>query len=67
VFESGAILQYLAEKTGRFSPMDLRGRYTVLEWLFWQVGRLRPMLGQNPSFQPLRAGKDSVRDRSLCP
>ncbi|WP_266180101.1 glutathione binding-like protein [Dyella humicola] len=50
VFESGAILQYLAEKTGRFMPADARGRYKVLEWLYWQVGGLGPMLGQNHHF-----------------
>lgn len=50
VFESGAILQYLAEKTGRFMPADARGKYTVLEWLYWQVGGLGPMLGQNHHF-----------------
>lgn len=50
VFESGAILQYLAEKTGRFMPADVRGKYKVLEWVYWQVGGLGPMLGQNHHF-----------------
>ncbi|MDX3904662.1 MAG: glutathione binding-like protein [Pigmentiphaga sp.] len=50
VFESGAILQYLAEKTGRFLPVDVRGRKTVMEWVFWQVGGLGPMAGQNHHF-----------------
>lgn len=51
VFESGAILIYLADKIGRFLPQDLRGRNTVLEWLFWQVGGLGPMTGQYGHFR----------------
>lgn len=50
VFESGAILLYLADKTGQFIPRDLRGRKSTLEWLFWQVGGLGPMAGQNHHF-----------------
>jgi GST-like protein len=51
VFESAALLMYLAEKTGKFMPKDLRGRVAVTEWLFWQMGGLGPMSGQNTHFR----------------
>jgi GSH-dependent disulfide-bond oxidoreductase len=51
LFESGAILLYLATKTGRFLPEDVRGRYEALEWLMFQMGSVGPMLGQTHHFR----------------
>ncbi len=51
MFESGAILIYLAEKTGRFMPSDVRGRYDVIQWIMFQMGHIGPMLGQNHHFR----------------
>jgi GSH-dependent disulfide-bond oxidoreductase len=57
VFESGAILQYLGEKTGKFFPRDPRRRVAVNEWLFWQVGGLGPMSGQSHHFAAMAEEK----------
>jgi GSH-dependent disulfide-bond oxidoreductase len=50
LFESGAILEYLADKSGRFLSRELRRRYDTLQWLYWQMAGLGPMLGQNHHF-----------------
>jgi GST-like protein len=51
IFESGAMLLYLAEKTGKFLPADIHGRYETIQWTFWQMGGLGPMAGQNHHFR----------------
>jgi GSH-dependent disulfide-bond oxidoreductase len=51
IFESGAILQYLAERSGKLLPTDTRGRFEALQWVYWQVGGLGPMAGQAHHFR----------------
>ncbi|MBL4766076.1 MAG: glutathione S-transferase N-terminal domain-containing protein [Colwellia sp.] len=57
IFESGAILEYLADKTGTFLPQSGAARYQVLQWLYWQMGGLGPMAGQNHHFSQYAAEK----------
>ena len=57
IFESGAILEYLAEKYGKFMPKDTRGKYEVLQWLYWQMANLGPNSGQANHFRNYAADK----------
>ena len=63
MMESGAILVYLAEKTGRFLPKEPRKRYDVLQWLFFQVAHIGPMFGQANHFNRQADGNQYARDR----
>src|SRR5476649_720007 len=62
LFESGAILLYLAEKTGKFIPQDAQGRYETIQWLMFQMGGVGPMFGQVGFFNKF-AGKDYADKR----
>jgi len=63
VFESGAILLYLAEKTGKLLPTDLRGKYEVIQWVIWQMANQGPKLGEAGHFRRLG---DSQGDQSYA-
>src|SRR5690242_14448400 len=63
IFESGAILLHLAEKSGRFAPTGVRARKEMMEWLFWQVGNLGPMAGQLSHFVNYAQGEHTYSHR----
>jgi len=62
MFESGAILMYLAEKTGKFWPQSQKVKWQVMEWLMWQMGGLGPMLGQGNHFLHFNPGKSAYAE-----
>lgn len=64
VFESGAILAYLAEKEDRFWPQDLRGKYDVLQWVFWQMANQGPKFGERGHFARLTDAGDQTYPRT---
>ena len=69
VFESGAIMMYIAEKAGRFWPQDLRGKYEVTQWVMWQMANQGPKLGECGHFRRLgdRAGRPDLRGATASP